>query len=339
MTTVYVSKDATVADLYPDTNYGSTDYLETENYATYAAGFFLEFALTRKPIKTATLYLYCATDWSSNNIRHRGITEQFNESTVTWNNTPAISSEFQVDVATTEGAWNSFAYTNILNRTVAHEFGGSVFSQPTYNPSGQPVNFHSREYSSGSYKPYVDLTYYAIDEMAGKTGSALQVGETWNWWGDLHVDSIDCISSPRKVQADITTPWGTTYNNEILTDEGIYSWKNPSASEYFMIIPTIFCGGTNYVQFTQYWWFGKPHFYTKVGGNDANDGISWSDAFATVNKGMTSIPDNAVLHVGFGSYLSEPANNTLSPDAEDVTVVYETATTGGGTGTTTVEVN
>ena len=339
MTIVYGDEDAPVADLYPDTNYGSAVYLECNNDSTYAAGSYLQFPLLRKPIKTATLYLYCSYDDSPYNIRHRGLITTFDESTITWNNIPTISDEFQVDFAPSVGSWNAIAYTNILNRTVSSEWGGSVLSQPTYRAANQMVTFHSKEYNSGSHKPYIDLTYYATDEMAGKTGSALEAGETWNWWGDLHVDSIDCISSPRKVQADITTPWGTTYNNEILTDEGRYSWKNPSASEYFMIIPTIFCGGTNYVQFTQYWWFGKPHFYTKVGGNDTNDGTSWSDAFATVNKGMTSIPDNAVLHVGFGSYLSEPANNTLSPDAEDVTVVYETATTGGGTGTATVEVN
>lgn len=83
-----------------------------------------------------------------------------------------------------------------------------------------------------------------------------------------------------------------------------------------------------------------PDYYVRAsGGNDSNSGKSWTDAWATVNKGMSDVPDDKTLHVGFGSYLSEPANNNLSPDAADVTVIYETATTGGGTGTATVEVN
>jgi hypothetical protein len=43
--------------------------------------------------------------------------------------------------------------------------------------------------------------------------------------------------------------------------------------------------------------------------------------------------------VGFGTYSSEPANNKLSPDNANVTVIFETATTGGGTGTASIEVN
>lgn len=36
-------------------------------------------------------------------------------------------------------------------------------------------------------------------------------------------------------------------------------------------------------------------------------------------------------------YDDEPADNKLSPDAADITVIFETATTGGGTAT--IEVN
>jgi hypothetical protein len=68
-------------------------------------------------------------------------------------------------------------------------------------------------------------------------------------------------------------------------------------------------------------------------------GINWDNAMATVNEAMTSVTSGNTVHVAFGTYTNEPTNNTLSPDASNVTVVYETADTGGGSGTATIEVN
>ena len=83
----------------------------------------------------------------------------------------------------------------------------------------------------------------------------------------------------------------------------------------------------------------KADRFVKNGGNDYALGRDWDTAWARVNTGMARIESNATLRVGFGNYTDEPANNTLSPDNSDVRVIYETATTGGGTGTAIVEVN
>lgn len=81
------------------------------------------------------------------------------------------------------------------------------------------------------------------------------------------------------------------------------------------------------------------HFYVRAsGGSDSNGGSSWSDAWATVNKGMTDTPTGKTLHIGFGTYASEPSDNKVFPD-NAITVIYETATTGGGSGTASVEIN
>ena len=339
MVTIYPDEDAYIQDYNPDDNEGGGNYLICDNYSVYAAAFYIQFPLLRKPIKAATINLYCYSDNATSDIRHRGLIEQFDEYTVTWNNPGVASPEFSVDVSVIDSAWNSYAIANILNRTVAEEWGGSEFSQQNYTTNHNETVFYSKEGDSGNSKPYLDVTYYAIDEVAGEEGSALEAGETWYWWGTIHVDSIDCISSPRKVQVDITTPWGTTYNNQILTDGISYTWQNGVTNEYFMIVPQIFCGGTNLAQFKQYWWFGAPTFYVKTGGDDTWDGLTWDTAWATVNAGMVRIPNDGTLRVGFGTYSSEPANNTLSPDGSDVTIIYETTTTGGGTGTAIVEVN
>lgn len=83
-------------------------------------------------------------------------------------------------------------------------------------------------------------------------------------------------------------------------------------------------------------------YYVKTTGNDSNDGESWANAWATVNKAATTVPDGSTVHIGFGTYNAEPANNDIAPvNAGSVGIKYlpETETTGGGTGSVIVEVN
>ncbi len=80
-------------------------------------------------------------------------------------------------------------------------------------------------------------------------------------------------------------------------------------------------------------------WYVVSGGTGIANGYDWDNAMATVNEAMTSVTSGNTVHIAFGTYNSEPTNNRLSPDADDVTVIYETATTGGGSGTATIEVN
>lgn len=83
---------------------------------------------------------------------------------------------------------------------------------------------------------------------------------------------------------------------------------------------------------------GNDYYVKSSGGSDSNGGQSWGDAWATVNKGMTDTPTGKTLHIGFGTYASEPSDNKVFP-ANAITVIYETATTGGGSGTASVEIN
>lgn len=79
--------------------------------------------------------------------------------------------------------------------------------------------------------------------------------------------------------------------------------------------------------------------YVTPTGAGAKNGYDWDNAMDTVNEAMVSATNGNTVHIAFGTYTDEPANNTLSPDADDVTVIYETADTGGGSGTATIEVN
>ena len=83
-------------------------------------------------------------------------------------------------------------------------------------------------------------------------------------------------------------------------------------------------------------------YYVKIGGDDSKDGLSWNNAWKTVNKAATTVPDGTTVHIGFGNYDAEPAANKIAPQnigALGISYLPETATTGGGTGTVTVEKN
>lgn len=79
------------------------------------------------------------------------------------------------------------------------------------------------------------------------------------------------------------------------------------------------------------------------GGNDASDGQSWANAWATINKAATTVADGTTVHIGHGTYNSEPAGNTIAPvNAGSTGIKYkpETADTGAEVaGSVTIEKN
>ena len=77
------------------------------------------------------------------------------------------------------------------------------------------------------------------------------------------------------------------------------------------------------------------HYYVRAsGGSDANDGLSWANGWATIDKAATTVADGAVVHIGFGNYSQTNADNITPINAGSTGIKYipETAVTGGGTG-------
>jgi hypothetical protein len=82
--------------------------------------------------------------------------------------------------------------------------------------------------------------------------------------------------------------------------------------------------------------------YVKTTGNDSLDGLSWANAWKTINKAATTVVDGVTIHIGFGTYDAEPSSNKIAPQNAGTLGIYylpETAATGGGTGTVSVEQN
>lgn len=83
-------------------------------------------------------------------------------------------------------------------------------------------------------------------------------------------------------------------------------------------------------------------YYVKTTGDDSKDGKSWAQAWKTINKAATTVADGSYVHIGFGTYDAEPAANKIAPQnigASGIFYLPETAETGGGTGTVSVEQN
>lgn len=54
--------------------------------------------------------------------------------------------------------------------------------------------------------------------------------------------------------------------------------------------------------------------YVKTTGSDSNDGKSWANAWKTVTYGMTNVPTNGTLIIGYGDYTSiEPTGSKPLP--------------------------
>lgn len=84
------------------------------------------------------------------------------------------------------------------------------------------------------------------------------------------------------------------------------------------------------------------NYYVKTTGDDAKDGLSWANAWKTINKAATTVTDGVIVRIGFGTYDAEPAANKIAPQnvgASGIEYLPETATTGGGTGTVSIEQN
>ena len=145
------------------------------------------------------------------------------------------------------------------------------------------------------------------------------------------------------------TGWGSIDITNIVNDETssrlnlqVYSLLH---NQGFRVYSKEYSGGT-YAPYIAVTYTPFDDYYVRAsGGSDGNSGVSWDNAWATVHRGMVTIASDKTLHIGFDEnshadwYDSEPADNKLSPDAADVTVIYETPDTGGGTGYAKVEVN
>ena len=133
-----------------------------------------------------------------------------------------------------------------------------------------------------------------------------------------------CSSSNGVIEHDGSTGSSVYKSGDITSNSAKNTWNNITATNKLNV------------------GYDDAEHYVKVGGNDSLNGYSWVNAWATINKAATTVADGSTVHIGFGDYILEPATNKIAPQnvgATGITYHCETATTGGGTGTVSVEQN
>lgn len=176
-------------------------------------------------------------------------------------------------------------------------------------------------------------------------------------WNSTVIRSITFSAVPSWSWTNFTSNWRVWDQND-----GVYKYRNGvymiysiSLASYagqtgeltFRVRSNYDGGGAHVYYYTMnidyitesYTTAPTDHWYVRPGGAGVANGYDWNNALATVDAGMKAVASGKTLHIGFGSYTNEPAANIQSPVNSNVTVVFETIGSSGGTGTATVEVN
>jgi hypothetical protein len=74
-------------------------------------------------------------------------------------------------------------------------------------------------------------------------------------------------------------------------------------------------------------------YYVRVGGNDALDGKSWANAWATIDKAATTLTDGQTAHIEPGVYYSHLTDKIAPQNAGASGIKYKPETQAGGAGT------
>jgi hypothetical protein len=198
-----------------------------------------------------------------------------------------------------------------------------------------------------SVKLYLYLVYDGDGAITGRfnriTGSWTESGLTWN--------NAPAVTATNQVTHSMpVTPSSTWYNFDI-TD--IYKDAKNAGNECGVKIMDHNESNDSHQKYEERESAYDPYilitytavyddYYVKIGGNDSLDGGSWANAWLTINKAATTVTDGKTVHIGFGTYNAEPANNKITPQnagATGIKYLCETATTGGGTGSVIIEKN
>lgn len=158
-------------------------------------------------------------------------------------------------------------------------------------------------------------------------GSPDGEGRIWDANND-EWDAVDWIQ--KDILIDLSSYAGQTGDLEFRLTSSLTDTGGGHTKYFWMNIDNI---SESYTQLPSSDWYVTPT------GAGAKNGYDWDNAMDTIDQAMDEVVAGGTVHIAFGTYNSEPTNNRLSPDASDVTVIYETADTGGGSGTSTVEIN
>ena len=177
------SNDSNIKKHHPNDNFGSVDKLNTRN--TYGAGgtdnwgedimimFDVSNFTENYNVTNATLGIYYYdhedSDPAGRTIYCYRNLESWNESNVTWNNSPSFNNTESATgtVPSSHGSWMEINVTkdvkSFVNGTLTN-YGWRLIDADVWGAYNIPIaHYRSKEY--GSYVPYLNITYNIIQEI------------------------------------------------------------------------------------------------------------------------------------------------------------------------------
>jgi len=248
--------DATVSQLTPDTNYGTSNnlWVRSSNDPSYKnARSFFEFDLSGIPqgskIVSATFSLYeYSTPTDSRTYQLYMVTDGWDEDTITWNNRPIITvippSVPEATVGTTSG-WVSWNVKDVVQLMVHRDtasawtnYGWEVLDK-TESSAGtyeHQTQFRSSEYSDSSYWPKLDVEYYAPHLVLTPATTTMNAGN----WLSVTISRKDydnnAITNGQVTISLTTTSSGGEFSTSIgglAMTQTVISWGSPSKTIYY----------------------------------------------------------------------------------------------------------
>ena len=161
-----------------------------------------------------------------------------------------------------------------------------------------------------------------VDEACQSTG-LIYAGSSYNSsYGSAVVQIVEISPVGAHNQlCNITTPWGSTHNSEVLEYEVLktYSRSITGGTEYY----TLYCTFVVYSEssgaiYTECWWTDDGNRYVKTTGSDSALGNNWANAWLTMGYGFQNIPSGKDLYVEEGLYGGETLSNLNPPQTMSV---------------------
>jgi len=314
---------------------------------------YIEFSLTDLPrpyCNLTTLDLYLFTDaWGTPDatLDYNWLSDyNWDDSAVTWNNPPSTGmTDFSLESYVTDVQQDLLDHIEYLN--MYYSYIGYEIKYDAEDDSGF-IEYRTKEYVSSQYRPYIN--YECSDWTTQITSDVLNYNpafETAPWWKG-HAKEVyytDHDVGYDEFELKVLFPWDA-FGGEHTTISALpyQTWSSTYSSgslrwRVYIYFATSGDAPTMRI-YEQYWTIGD--LYVKTTGDDSLDGRSWDNAWKTINQAANETTDGQEVHIGFGTYNAEPANNDITPvnfGTSGIKYTPETADTGGGTGSVTVEKN
>jgi hypothetical protein len=159
------TNDAGIWQSYPNTNYGSSNYM----WVGYNNGFvnsLVEFgglsSYTGATVNEAILGLYVPNEWGNPpaNNHVNMVAGNWNESTITWNNNPGYLGDLTITFGVPAlNNWLELDATEIVQAWLDGDYTNNGFYMQATNVGHGGFYFYSKEFSNPVYRPKLTLDY------------------------------------------------------------------------------------------------------------------------------------------------------------------------------------